>query len=146
MGENRGNKVNTAQEKVSIKTETVGDRVKVIRIALKMSQIELAKRLGVTQPTISAIEHGTRPLTHSLLLLLAKEGFSSDWILNGTGDDNPLDRVSLQKPVYTEEEAANEKMIISIVEALKALDCVQLAAVKGFVEGMKQQKELEKIL
>ena len=146
MEENKGNEVNTAQKKVSVKTETVGDRVKVIRIALKMSQIEMAKRLGVTQPTISAIEHGTRPLTHSLLLLLVKEGFSADWIMNGMGEGNPLEKVPVQPPVYTEGDAVKEKMIVSIIETMKSLDCMQLASVKGYAEGLKQQKELEKVI
>lgn len=35
-----------------------GDRVKTLRIARGMTQVELAKALGVAVPVLSAIEHG----------------------------------------------------------------------------------------
>ena len=49
-----------------------GERLKQVRIALKMQQLELAKKLGVTQAAVSMAEAGKRPKMAQRLLELAR--------------------------------------------------------------------------
>lgn len=131
------------------KAETVGDRVRIIRIALSMSQSQFAKRLNIQQPVVSYIESGARPISKRILDVLVSEGFSADWIMNGTQDKGPetignkINQVLIDKDHLGTPEG---RMISSIVSALQGLDCMQLASVKGFVAGLKQQASVDKIV
>jgi DNA-binding XRE family transcriptional regulator len=49
-----------------------GERLKQVRLALKMQQLELAKKLGVTQAAVSMAEAGKRPKMAQRLLEMAR--------------------------------------------------------------------------
>ena len=48
-----------------------GHELKVRRVRLRMSQLQLARRLGVNQETISRWETGEVKIRHPVILLLA---------------------------------------------------------------------------
>lgn len=50
----------------------VGERIKLFRKKRNMSQAQLAKRVGVTQPMISAMEHGEKGWAPETLFRLAQ--------------------------------------------------------------------------
>ena len=49
----------------------IGHAIVVRRAILKMTQIELARRIGVARSYISLLENGERPLTDELLQKIA---------------------------------------------------------------------------
>lgn len=51
---------------------TLGEKVKLRRICLRMSQLELANKTGMSQAFISQIESGARTPTANTLAPLAK--------------------------------------------------------------------------
>lgn len=54
--------------------ETINRRVKSLRLSMRLTQVQLADRCGVTQPTIANIERGrTTEIKGSLLLKLAQQ-------------------------------------------------------------------------
>lgn len=62
-------------------------RLAQIRMALGMTQKEMATVLGISQPTYCQFETGARPLqVHYIKTLAAKYGVNEDWIVNGTGE------------------------------------------------------------
>jgi transcriptional regulator with XRE-family HTH domain len=65
--------------------ETIKERVKALRLGLRLSQTDLANRCGVTQPSIANIERGrTTEIKGYLLEALAKElNTTPAYILNG---------------------------------------------------------------
>jgi len=50
----------------------IGKNIKTLRIAKKMTQSELADRIGITKATISAYENSTRLPSYDVLMMLAR--------------------------------------------------------------------------
>lgn len=72
--------------------QTIGNRVKSLRISKHLNQQQLADRVGVTQPAIAKIEKGvTKNVKGYVLEALAKElSTTTTYILKGAenGDDH----------------------------------------------------------
>lgn len=64
-----------------------GERVRVMRKLLGLTQAELAEKLGVTNPAIVAYEKGKQePTLRNLLILAQTLNTSIDWLV--TGNEN----------------------------------------------------------
>jgi transcriptional regulator with XRE-family HTH domain len=71
---------------MTIDWKAVGRRVRELR-GFDMNQSELAERLGIAQSHISAIEHGQKEFSVTILLRIATlYGKTMEWLLTGTGD------------------------------------------------------------
>ena len=66
---------------------TFGTRIKGLRVARGLTQIQLSGRAGITQGSLSAIERGnTKGLKAGTILALAKAlGTSPEWLQTGKG-------------------------------------------------------------
>lgn len=85
----------------------VGKRVKQIEKELGVSQVRLAKTLGMGAPTLAKTEKGIRNIKNDELLKLSKLcGRSIEWILTGEGNEEGKD-----KRAYTREEWEHMKWI-----------------------------------
>ena len=63
-----------------------GDRLRVVRRKLGLSQPQMAHEIGVSQSFVAAIEGGRKDLSRALLQkLIARFGISADWLLTGQG-------------------------------------------------------------
>ncbi len=79
--------IETTSGYYSDENATFGDRVAAAREALGMSQIELAKRLGVKDKTIGSWEDDlSEPRANKLHVLSGVLNVSMRWILTGFGD------------------------------------------------------------
>lgn len=67
---------------------TIGERFKELRIALNMTQEDVANTLGLSRQTISGIEHDRAPLTSQTILVYKakKPIINDDWLRTGAGD------------------------------------------------------------
>ena len=54
------------------KSVFLGRRIRALRTRMRLSQAELAKRLGVSPTYLNLLEHDRRPVTTALLLELAR--------------------------------------------------------------------------
>jgi len=64
----------------------VGRRIRELR-GFDMTQVELAKRIGVTQGHLSALERGRKEAGAAVLLAISREFQKSvDWLLTGIED------------------------------------------------------------
>lgn len=64
----------------------MGERFKQLRKKLGLSQIEFAKRLGLTRGAISNIEAGkVQPKPLLIDLICSTFGANKEWLVNGTG-------------------------------------------------------------
>ena len=52
-------------------SDDIGHKIVVRRAVLRMTQTELARRIGVTRSYISMLENGERPITDDLLPRIA---------------------------------------------------------------------------
>jgi len=66
-----------------IQWQLVGRRVRQLR-GFEITQEEFAKRIGVSQGYLSAIEHGKKEVGAEILLRISREfGRSLEWLLTG---------------------------------------------------------------
>lgn len=64
-----------------------GEKVKAIRKALRLTQVEFAKKLGTNQNIMSALEKDKRNLGQRVINdILATFGVSPEWWKTGTGE------------------------------------------------------------
>ena len=78
----------------STRIATTGERVKMRRIELMLSQDRLAQLSGLTQPTISALEKNRAHTSGSLASIAAALGVSALWLESGLGERLPLGTLS----------------------------------------------------
>lgn len=66
---------------------SVGDRLKALRKAENLTQIEFSKRLLISQPYLSGLESGNIAPTSKLIKLICLEfGVNEDWLAAGSGN------------------------------------------------------------
>jgi SOS-response transcriptional repressor LexA len=120
--------------------ETINDRISARRRAQKMSQDELAKRIGITRVSISKWESGlNQPKGRYLNDLAEALGVTVDWLLTGSGDTPEL---AEEQPIlgYHNVEPAvipqgNRVPILSYVQAGNWREmCEQATTFDGNVE------------
>jgi transcriptional regulator with XRE-family HTH domain len=69
--------------KFQIDLQAVGRRIRALR-GFDMTQAEFARRIGVTQGYLSALEHGEKEPGSAVLVAISREfGKSIDWLLTG---------------------------------------------------------------
>lgn len=88
-----------------VETQTVYERIKVIRNIYGDSQDEFAKRLGVPQSQISYLESGQREPNYEMLNKLIDMGWDVEWIIKGA--------------VAQKDKDVNLRAINNMVEKLK---------------------------
>jgi transcriptional regulator with XRE-family HTH domain len=69
--------------RAEINLPEIGRRIRELR-GFDMTQAEFARRIGVAQSYLSALEHGEKEPGATVLLTIAREfGRSVDWLLTG---------------------------------------------------------------
>lgn len=67
--------------------EQIGDRLRAARKALKMTQIDFAASIGMTQGGYSPVESGARNITErALMLACSTHNISEEYLRHGTGE------------------------------------------------------------
>ena len=68
------------------KNTMMNQRVRIVRQALKLTQAEFAKQVGLAQTALSMIELGNNTLTDKVIKLICAEfGVNETWIRTGKG-------------------------------------------------------------
>jgi len=72
-----------SKRRVQIDLSAIGRRIREVR-GFDTTQAEFARRIGVAQGYLSALEHGEKEPGAAVLLAISKEfGKSVDWLLTG---------------------------------------------------------------
>ncbi len=83
--------------------ETLGSRIRAVRVTSNLTQQEFASRLGLKQNTVANYETGRRVPINAVLSAIAREfGVSEAWLRDGEGDmfierSKSLDDVARQR-------------------------------------------------
>jgi SOS-response transcriptional repressor LexA len=98
----------------------IGDRVKIARESLHITQLELSKRLSISQSALNQIEKGVTRQPRNIEKLCKVLNVNAAWLLTGESNlfekenlsnvietDRPLDKVKI--PVLTWSQAVNFK-------------------------------------
>jgi phage repressor protein C with HTH and peptisase S24 domain len=92
---------------------TLGQRITDRLGKLKLSQAELARRVGISQPTINALIHGNNTTSKHLHRIAAELETSPAWLAGETDDDAPV------SVALSAIEALTEKLDLAIVPELE---------------------------
>lgn len=96
--------------------ETHADRIRRIRKSRKLTQVELAAKVGVDQSTLSGIENGAMPSADNLLRLADALVYPPEYLMRGVMPSTwPFQRISLER--------------------LSSLSPDDLSYVEGFIES-----------
>ena len=88
-----------------------GNRLKTLRIHAKLTQSQLAQKLGLTKSVISAYETGLRLPSYDVLIHIAKIfNVSTDYLL-GVDNHNIIDLSGLSQ--------AEKDALINLIKAMK---------------------------
>lgn len=89
----------------SVFLKEMGQRIMVRRKALRMTQEELAEKLGVSTQMISNLELGKKAIRpENLAKICDALGLSADFVLTGTNTKSAVDTVAEKLVQLTEEE------------------------------------------
>lgn len=107
----------------------INDRIKKVRNSLNLSQIEFAKRLGVTQPSLSDIEKGkTENIDGRNIKIICSEfNVNEDWLRTGKG---------------TMFNEANLELAELLGEKINSLTDFQINAIKEFISLPPEHMEI----
>lgn len=102
--------------------ESVGERIQRLRKKFKMTQADLANKLGLEQAAVSKYETNRVPLTQESLLKLAQIfSVSTDYIL-GNNDKNTKKEEKHQIAFFNGIESLSEKdkeLVQNLIDSLK---------------------------
>lgn len=102
---------------------TIGDRIKQLREAKKMSQDELAQAVGYkSRSTVGKIELGKMDITQSSVVAIAKAlgttpGYLMGWEDNLTPSAESLENLELAKKIG-QMSPDNRKLVIDLINKL----------------------------
>ena len=91
-------------------------RIKYLRESRQWSQLDLAKKLGISQPTLAAYELGTKnPKLETLILLSKLFNVSTDYLLEVTDEKNSREDLELLAKIKI-LDPEQRKAILMILE------------------------------
>ena len=86
----------------------MNERLKIIRLKLKLTQDDFAKKIGIKQAAISAIEKGIRNVTDRIINDICREfNVNEEWLRNGTGEMFIQNIDNTQGGIYMDNELLN---------------------------------------
>lgn len=98
--------------------KSMGERIYTQRKALKMTQEELAERIGVSTQMISNLETGKKAIRPENLLKICEAlNISADYVLTGNGTNRVVDSITEKLAGLSEEEL---RMVREMIDYMKS--------------------------
>ena len=116
--------------------DTIGTRIRQVRIAFNMKQKDFAKEFNMFQPNLSDVEGGRRPPSLELLVSLAKLGVDMKWLLLGNADTSSM---MAERPINT--MSLLELKRVQIQQMLVDLEMDELLVLENLLSLINKKKE-----
>lgn len=117
--------------------DTIGTRIRQVRIAFNMKQTDFAKEFNMFQSNLSDVEGGRRPPSLELLVSLAKLGVDMKWLLLGNADTSSM--MADQRPINT--MSLIELKRVQIQQMLVELEMDELLVLENLLSLINKKKE-----
>ena len=106
--------------------DNIGARIRQIRTAAGLSQVNMAKKIGIGQSTLAQMETGRRTVAERYIMLLASAfNVNPDWIKTGQGSIYKSAGISSSGEQML---SPTKKALIAAITALPDNQCDALAA------------------
>ena len=117
--------------------DTIGARIRQVRIAFNMKQTDFAKEFNMFQSNLSDVEGGRRPPSLELLVSLAKLGVDMKWLLLGNADTSSM--MADQRPINT--MSLIELKRVQIQQMLTEFEMDELLVLENLLSLINKKKE-----
>lgn len=117
--------------------DTIGSRIRQVRIAFNMKQTDFAKEFNMFQSNLSDVEWGRRPPSLELLVSLAKLGVDMKWLLLGNADTSSM--MADQRPINT--MSLLELKRVQIQQMLTEFEMDELLVLENLLSLINKKKE-----
>ena len=117
--------------------DTIGTRIRQVRIAFNMKQKDFAKEFNMFQSNLSDVEGGRRPPSLELLVSLAKLGVDMKWLLLGNADTSSM--MADQRPINT--MSLLELKRVQIQQMLTEFEMDELLVLENLLSLISKKKE-----
>ncbi|MGC7931254.1 helix-turn-helix domain-containing protein [Lysinibacillus sp. VIII_CA] len=123
-------------------TNTIGDRIKVLRNELGLSMAAFGEKIKMTNSNISKMEKDLRVVTDRTIAIICTEfNVNEEWLRTGEGDmfvEETFDE-EFANIIAEATLSGNEKIKELMIMASKLND-KQLKAIVNFLEAMVEEK------
>lgn len=86
----------------------MNERLKIIRLKLKLTQEDIGTKIGVTNATISRLEKGVNNFTERMITSICREfNVNEEWLRHGTGEMFIQNINNTQGGIYMDNELLN---------------------------------------
>jgi len=118
----------------------MNSRLKELRVALHLSQLEFAEKISTTQGHLSDIENNRKKLSDRTIKIICLEfNVSEDWLRHGTGKMfNDLSKQEEVAELVAKAIKNNDEFIINTFIALGRLNPEDWETIKKFVDTIKE--------
>ena len=116
--------------------DTIGARIRQVRIAFNMRQTDFAKEFNMFQSNLSDVEWGRRPPSLELLVSLAKLGVDMKWLLLGNADTSSM---MAERPINT--MSLLELKRVQIQQMLTEFEMDELLVLENLLSLINKKKE-----
>lgn len=117
--------------------DTIGARIRQVRIAFNMKQKDFAKEFNMFQSNLSDVEGGRRPPSLELLVSLAKLGVDMKWLLLGNAETSNM--MADQRPINT--MSLLELKRVQIQQMLTEFEMDELLVLENLLSLINKKKE-----
>ena len=117
--------------------DTIGTRIRQVRIAFNMKQKDFAKEFNMFQSNLSDVEGGRRPPSLELLVSLAKLGVDMKWLLLGNAETSNM--MADQRPINT--MSLLELKRVQIQQMLTEFEMDELLVLENLLSLINKKKE-----
>lgn len=117
--------------------DTIGSRIRQVRIAFNMKQTDFAKEFNMFQSNLSDVEWGRRPPSLELLVSLAKLGVDMKWLLLGNANTSSM--MADQRPINT--MSLLELKRVQIQQMLTEFEMDELLVLENLLSLINKKKE-----
>ena len=115
---------------------TIGDRLKLLRKELKMTQTDFGERLGVKGNTITNYETGNRSLSEQTIRSICREfNVNKSWLLEGTG--NMFVETDELEILIAKMLAGQNETAVQLFKAFAELDESDWQVIQKIIDNLK---------
>lgn len=115
---------------------TIGDRLKLLRKELKMTQTDFGERLGVKGNTITNYETGNRSLSEQTIRSICREfNVNKSWLLEGT--DTMFVETDKLEMLIAKTLAGQNETAVQLFKAFAELDESDWQIVQKIIDKLK---------
>ena len=124
--------------------QTIGERIKLIRSKLGMTQVAFSERIGLKRNSIALVESGDRGTSEPVIRAICREfGVSYDWLMNERGDGPFVSSQEVDVAALTNIMIGDDEFAKNLFRAFARFGPEDWKRLRQFMEGVLRSTEAD---